>query len=478
MIKNIEIFESAPVPKAVLKFAVPTVLSMIVAMFYNMVDAFFVGLTNDPSQFAAVNVATPVFLFLMAAGNIYGMGGSSFLSRALGEKDYDKVKHIASFCLYAGIVTGIVGGALMLFFMDSILRAVGTTETTYGFARDYLSIVAFGGPLVVLSNAYTNLIRGEGSADSSMFGMMAGTAANIILDPIFILDELFGVKLMGWGVAGAAAATVIGNAVTLIMYFLHVVSKKSVLTVNPKYFKARNGILRGVLAIGLPASLTGVLMSLSAIVTNKLLASYYAVPIEHEPLLSHATTLLNGVAVFGDVPTAAMGVAMKANMLVIFVQLGVAMGISPLIGYNFGARNYKRMKSIMKFAVMVNIVVGLVLTAVYFAFTTQIINIFSNDLAVVDMGIVMIHALMFSSPVIGIMFVLNFTFQAMGKGIQSLILAVSRQGIVFLPLILILNRLVGLYGIIYAQPTADAIAVLIAFAMFLAMNRSFKIEQA
>ncbi|MBQ4433029.1 MAG: hypothetical protein II894_02605, partial [Bacteroidales bacterium] len=176
MIKNIEIFESAPVPKAVLKFAVPTVLSMIVAVFYNMVDAFFVGLTNDPSQFAAVNVATPVFLFLMAAGNIYGMGGSSFLSRALGEKDYDKVKHIASFCLYAGIVTGIVGGALMLFFMDSILRAVGTTETTYGFARDYLSIVAFGGPLVVLSNAYTNLIRGEGSADSSMFGMMAGTA--------------------------------------------------------------------------------------------------------------------------------------------------------------------------------------------------------------------------------------------------------------------------------------------------------------
>ena len=194
--------------------------------------------------------------------------------------------------------------------------------------------------------------------------------------------------------------------------------------------------------------------------------------------MSHATTLLNGVAVFGDVPTAAMGVAMKANMLVIFVQLGVAMGISPLIGYNFGARNYKRMKSIMKFAVMVNVVVGLVLTAVYFAFTTQIINIFSNDLAVVDMGIVMIHALMFSSPVIGIMFVLNFTFQAMGKGIQSLILAVSRQGIVFLPLILILNRLVGLYGIIYAQPTADAIAVLIAFAMFLAMNRNFKIEQA
>ena len=471
MIKNVEIFEKVPVPKAVFKFAVPTVLSMIVAVFYNMVDAFFVGLTNDPSKFAAVNVATPVFLFLMAAGNIYGMGGSSFLSRALGEKKYDKVKNIASFCFYAGIVTGIIGGGIMLIFMNPILRAVGTTETTYGFAREYLGIVALGGPLVVLSNAYTNLIRGEGAANSSMFGMMAGTAANIILDPIFILDELFGVKLLGMGVAGAALATVIGNAVTLTFYIMHVVSKNSVLTIRPNFFKANDGILTGVLAIGLPASLTNILMSLSSIVTNKLLASYYAVEVTHEPLLSHVSTFLNGVPVFGDVPTAAMGVAFKANMLVIFVQLGLAIGITPLVGYNFGARNFKRMKAVMKFAILVNFIAGLVLTGIYFAFTKKIINIFSNDAAVIDMGVVMIHALMFSSPVIGIMFVLNFTFQAMGKGVQSLVLAVSRQGIIFLPLILILNKLVGLYGIIYAQPAADAIAVLIALGMFLAINK-------
>lgn len=474
MIKNVEIFENAPVPKAVFKFAVPTVLSMIVAVFYNMVDAFFVGLTNDPSKFAAVNVATPVFLFLMAAGNIYGMGGSSFLSRALGEKNYDKVKNIASFCFYAGIVTGVLGGGIMLFFMDSILHAVGTTETTYGFARDYLEIVALGGPLVVLSNAYTNLIRGEGAASSSMFGMMAGTVVNIVLDPIFILDELFGVKLLGMGVAGAAAATVIGNAVTLAFYICHIVSKNSVLTIKPKYFMARNGILTGVLTIGLPASLTNILMSLSAILTNKLLASYYAVQVEHEPLLSHVSTFMNGVAVFGDVPTAAMGVAMKANMLVIFVQLGLAIGISPLVGYNFGARNIKRMKSVMKFAILVNVGLGLFLTGIYFIFTRQIVNIFSNDAAVIDMGILMLHALMLSSSILGIMFVLNFTFQAMGKGVQSLILAVSRQGFIFLPLILILNKIVGLYGIIYAQPIADMISVLIAFGMFVLVNRELK----
>jgi len=192
MIKNIEIFEHTPIPKAVFKFALPTVLSMIVAVLYNMVDAFFVGQTGDPSKFAAVNVATPVFLFLMAAGNIFGMGGSSFISRALGEKNYDKVKNIASFCLYAGIFTGIAGGALILINIDWILSAIGTTETTAPFAREYLNVIAWAGPIIVLSNAYTNLLRGEGAAKNSMNGMMAGTIVNIILDPIFILDSFLG----------------------------------------------------------------------------------------------------------------------------------------------------------------------------------------------------------------------------------------------------------------------------------------------
>ncbi len=474
MIKNIEIFETAPVPKAVFKLAVPTVLSMIVSVLYNMVDAFFVGLTHDPSQFAAVNVATPVFLFLMAAGNIFGMGGSSFISRALGEKKIEKVKTISSFCFYAGIVVGIIGGGILLFFMEDILAAVGTTSTTKDFAKEYLEIVALAGPVIVVSTAFTNLLRGEGAANSSMFGMMAGTVANIILDPIFILDSLFGIKFLGMGVAGAAIATVIGNIVSVVVYIWHTVSKNSLLSINPKFFKIRGGILKGVVTIGLPASLTNILMSLSSIVTNKLLASYHDVQVTDESLVPLIHNFANGLPVFGDIPTAAMGVAMKANMLVIFVQLGFAMGITPLIGYNFGAKNYKRMKSVMKFATLVDVIAGFVLTGLYFIFSKQIINVFSNDAAVVTMGITILHAFMLSSPIIGIMFVLNFTFQAMGKAAQSLALAVSRQGFIFLPLILILNKIMGLFGIIYAQPIADGIAVLIALAMFLAVNKNLK----
>lgn len=474
MIKNIEIFERAPVPKAVFNFALPTVLSMIVTVLYNMVDAFFVGQTGDPSQFAAVNVATPIFMFLMAAGNIFGMGGSSFISRALGEKNYEKVKNISSFCFYAGLLTGILGGALIIWQMSAILKLIGTTETTSVFARDYLTIIAIGGPAIVISTAFTNMIRGEGASQNSMVGMMAGTVVNIILDPIFILKSFFGLPCLGMGVKGAAIATVIANLVTIVIYLIHVVSKNSTLSINPKFFKTSNGILKGVLEIGLPASLTNILMSLSSILTNNLLAAYYNVPVTSEKLIPLIKTYVDGVAVFGDIPTASMGVALKANMLAIFIQLGVGMGVSPLIGYNYGAKNVKRVKQFVRFSIFLNVIAGFLLTGIYFILSKQIVKIFSEDPAVIFMGRDMIYLLMSSTPIVGIMFVLNFTFQAMGKGLQSLILAVSRQGFIFLPAILIMSHFFGMNGIILAQPIADAIAVVIAVSMFMSLINKMK----
>lgn len=451
-IKNIDLFESAPVPKAVFSLAIPTVLSMIVSVFYNMVDTFFVGQTGNPHQVAAVSVATPVFLFFMAAGNIFGVGGSSFLSRALGEKHYDKVKKISAFCFYGGIVVGIAGQILMFTFMRPILRAIGTSGNTFEFARQYLFWVACGGPAMVVAGAFTNLIRGEGAAKSSMIGMMSGTVANIILDPIFILDSFHGIPGFGMGVAGAAIATVIGNLVSIAVFLLHVCSKNSVLSIRPRYFSVRGGILSGVLAIGLPASLVNILMSLSNIVTNKILVSY------------------------GDIPVAAMGIAMKANMLVIFVQLGFAMGIQPLIGYNYGARNFARMKSVMKFSMLCVVIAGCKLTGIYFAFTRQIISVFISDPAVIETGIKLLRMLMCSGPFIGIMFVFNFTFQAMGKAVPALVLAASRQGFIFLPMIYLLNAIFHLDGAIFAQPVADFCAIFIALGMFLHMNKRFAQE--
>ncbi|MBO6100954.1 MAG: MATE family efflux transporter, partial [Spirochaetaceae bacterium] len=400
----------------------------------------------DPNQVAAVSIATPVFLFLMAAGNIFGVGGSAYISRSLGEKQYGRVKSIASFCCYAGIFTGLLIGAVFIIFNKPILTSCGASANTIGFAAEYLRWIAFGAPFVVFSFAFSNIVRGEGSAKTSMFGQMLGMVVNIILDPIMIL----GMKM---GVRGAAIATVIGNICTCTFYLVYIfASKRTVLSISPVEFRMNQGIFSNVFAIGTPASINNVLMSLSNILMNKFLAGY------------------------GDIPIASMGIAMKANMFVVFMQIGLAVGVLPLIGYNYGAKNYKRMTSIIKFSAIANLCIGTSLTILYFWLTAPIVKLFIDNQETISYGIQMVRALQLSMPVIGILFILSNAFQAMGKSIPSMVLSISRQGFVFFPTLILMNRFVGLNGIIYSQPIADIISVFIAIAMFISIKRNFSKE--
>lgn len=432
---NKEVFENYPVPKALATMALPTILSMIVLIFYNMADTFFVGQTGDPNQVAAVTVATPVFLILMAVGNIFGVGGGSFISRLLGQGDGDKVKHVCSFCFYGCIIAGLMMMGIFLTFMTPILYSAGSSANTIGYAQDYMRYIALGAVFIVLSNAFGNIIRSEGAAKYSMTGMMIGTAVNMVLDPVMIL-------VWHWGVAGAAIATVIGNISSVVFYLFYFLKKKTMLSVSPFYFKVGDGILTGVFAIGLPASLNNVLMSASNIIMNKFLVSY------------------------GDAPVAAMGIAMKANMLVIFLQMGIAMGMQPLVGYCYGAGKVKRLREFVRTAILYNFVIGLVLSVLYLIFAKSIVSVFIADADVIRYGTHMLRVLMLSGPFIGMMFVFSFGFQAMGKALPSLVLSISRQGFVFLPVLFIANALVGLQGITFAQPIADIVSLLIALAMF------------
>lgn len=252
------------------------------------------------------------------------------------------------------------------------------------------------------------------------------------------------------GVSGAAIATVIGNAVSLAIYLFHVCSKKSLLSIHIKDFKMGDRIAASVFAIGLPASLNNILMSLSNIVMNNFLSTY------------------------GDIPVASMGVAQKANMLVVFLQMGLAAGVQPLIGYCYGAKNFRRMKDSMRFAMFTNLVIGVTMTTIYIFFSRNIVSTFIKDAEVIETGNMMLKALMVSAPILGSLFIFNFSFQAMGKALQALALSVSRQGFVFLPMLFIGRSLAGLNGIVYAQPTADIVSIVIAFLMFLYMNRNFK----
>lgn len=440
---NKYLFEEAPVSRAVMTMAVPTIISMLVVVIYNMADTFFIGQTGDPMQVAAVSLATPVFMVFMALGNLFGIGGSSAISRALGEKKPERARNISSFCCYASLGLGVFMALLFLAGMDVILAMIGASANTIEFAREYLTYIAFGGPFIIFGTAFGNILRGEGAARESMIGNMIGTVTNIVLDPVMILG-------LGWGVAGAAIATVIGNLAASLFYVGYFLQKKSSLSIRLKDFRIGDRIAASVASIGIPASLNNILMSCANIVLNLMLGGY------------------------GDTPVAAMGVAMKSNMIVVLLQIGLCAGIQPLIGYNYGARNRKRLLQVFRFTGIFAVVMGSILTAVMVMAKRFVVQAFINDPEVIAYGMQMVIALQLSGPFIGILFLCINTIQGMGKAIPSLILTVCRQGLIFIPLIIILNKVVGLNGVIYAQSVADYCSIVIAVGICLGIFKKLE----
>lgn len=440
---NKYLFEESPVSKAVATMAIPTMISMLVVVIYNMADTFFIGQTGDPMQVAAVSLATPVFMVFMALGNLFGIGGSSAISRALGEKKLERARHISSFCCYGSIGLGIIVAAIFLIFMDGILKMIGASENTIEFAQDYLTYISFGGPFIMFGTAFGNILRGEGAAKESMIGNMIGTVTNIILDPLMILN-------MNMGIIGAAVATVIGNMAASAFYLIYFLRKKSSLSINIRDFQIGSQIASSVAAIGIPASLNNILMSCANIILNLALSGY------------------------GDTPVAAMGVASKSNMIVVLLQIGLCAGIQPLIGYNYGAKNKKRLLQVFRFTALVAIIMGTSLT-VFMVFARKfLIQAFINDPEVIAYGMQMVIALQFSGPIIGILFLCINTIQGMGKAIPSLILTICRQGLIFIPCIFLLDTLFGLDGVIYAQPTADYASIILSVIMCLWIIRKME----
>ena len=441
--KKIELFENYPVHKALMTLALPTILGMLVNVFYNMVDTFFVGKTGDPNQVAAVSLCMPIYLLLMAFGNIFGIGGGSYISRKLGAKDYESVKKISSFAFYASIIVGFISMAVYLIFMRDILKISGASPNTYQFSKDYLVIVAFGAPFVVNQMAMGQIVRAEGSSKEAMIGMMIGTIVNIILDPIMIL-------YMNMGVAGAALATIIGNACSTVYYIYHILRKKSFLSIHFKDFSMHKDILINVFSIGIPVSINNILMSASNILINNLAAGY------------------------SDNVVAGLGVAQRIFTLVVLVFIGLSQGLQPFVGYNFASKNYKRMNAAIKISCVVSVVIGFLLLGLSLIFGRWSVGVFINNEEVIDYGVKFLVASYAIAPIIGFQFVFMSTFQALGKSIPSLVLSLSRQGIAFVPTILIGTKLFGINGIIWAQPIADIVSVALATVMYIYIYRKMK----
>lgn len=439
-----DVFEYESIPKAVAVLTIPTVLSMLVTIIYNMADTFFIGQTGNVSMMAAISLTTPVFPIFMAIANVFGAGGSSFISRAFGGGQHETAKKVSSFCFYGSIIVGLVIGVVLLAAMPGVLTAIGSSDQTVGYAGEYLNIIAVGTPVIVLSNALTHIVRSEGRSKESMIGMMIGTIANILLDPLFILG-------FGWGPGGAAFATVLGNLLSIVYFLDYFIRGKSRLSIHPRDFTIREGIPGGVIVVGLPASMNNICMCLANVVINNIMAGY------------------------GDNAVAAMGIGMKVNMLVGMLQLGFGMGLLPLIGYNYGAKKYEKMKRIMMFGMGCTITIGLILAVLCAAGAGWISRQFIDNSEVMARGTQIIRAYMISGPVMGVIFIIMNGMQAMKKSGASLLLSVSRQGIIFIPLAFIFNALWGLYGAIYAQPAADLLSAVIAVVLFIRLNKKLKL---
>lgn len=438
-----QLFERSSIKKAYFTLAMPVVLSSAVIIIYNLVDTFFVSKTQNPDLVAGVSQGAPVFSLLIAIGDIFGLGGSSLISRLFGEKRDHEARLASGYCFYVSIIVEILMTIIMVAFQTPILHLLGATTATWQYVREYYLVIAFGAPFIVFGLTPTNILRTEGLAVQSMTASMVGTIFNIILNPIFIFP-------CGLGAAGSALATVVSNIIgdALMIYYLNVKSKK--LTTSIHETRLSLALQKEIYSIGIPASITNIMVMFSMALTNRYLIAY------------------------GSTSVAAMGIANKINTIIFMVMAGFAFGAQLLIGYTYGAKNQKRFNEAVRFDILVVVVFGVVATLLMMLAAPLIIRLFMQDQTVISEGTTMIRWLASSTTLGGCILVFTTMFQSMGKAVPAFWLSVSRQGLIFLVCIVVLHRLFGYWGIVSAQAASDVLTLLLAVLMWQKNRPHFK----
>lgn len=430
-----ELFEKAPIHKAYFKFALPVVFSMVISLIYNMVDTYFIARTGNTNLIAGVSLGAPVFTLMIAFGDIFGLGGSSLISRLFGEKKDEDGKRISVFCFYAAILFGILVTAVMLLFRMPILKLLGTDADTLPYASQYYTYIAIGAPFIILALTPSNILRTEGLASESMIGSILGSVVNIVLDPLFIFT-------LGMGAAGAALATVIGNIFTDLFFVWVIVKKSKRLSIHPKLLHIHPAEFGQLLVIGIPASITNIMQSLGLTLTNRYLLSY------------------------GNLKIASMGIVMKVNMICVLVLVGFAFGAQPLIGYNYGAKNKDRLKEILKFSYTFLGVLSVSLASLLALAAPLMMRLFVKDTEMIATGVPMLRLQLAGILFVAIVLVTTTTFQSAGKALGAFLLSISRQGVFLILTLAAGSALFGYYGILAAQACSDFLTALLAVFLF------------
>lgn len=443
-----DLFERTPIPRAVAQLTIPTILSSLVMVIYNMADTYFVGMVNDPIQNAAVALASPVLLAFNAVNNLFGVGSSSMMSRALGSKDYDTVYKSSAFGFYCALISGAVFSVLFTMFRHPLLVILGSDAQTAAATGEYLKwTVTCGAVPAILNVVFAYLVRAEGSSLHASIGTMSGCLLNIVLDPVFILPQ--GLNM---GAAGAGLATFLSNCVAC-MYFLvllYVKRGKTYVCVRPSMFRLNRSIVVSVCGVGIPASIQNLLN------------------------VTGMTVLNNFTSVYGSDAVAAMGIAQKINMVPMYVALGLSQGLMPLISYNYASGNTPRMKKAVTFSAGISISFLALISAVYYLGSDFFISMFMKNESIVAYGSRFLHGLCLSLPFLCLDFLAVGVFQACGMGRKSLVFAILRKIILEIPALYILNWLFPLYGLAFSQLAAEVVLAAAATVVLLRMFRQLE----
>ena len=424
---------SGPLIPTWFRLSLPVVLSSIVTILYNLADTYFIAQTGDALLVAGVSVCAPVFMILMAIGNIFGQGGSSLLSRLLGQKRAEDAGRVSAFCFWIALAAGAAAGGILLLFREPFLSLLGASADTMPYAREYGTVLLAGAPLIVVNFIHMNLLRCEGMAGLSMAGTVIGAAVNVILDPVMIPKM---------GAAGAAAATVIGYLCSDLFLLGVVLLKSRALSVRP-VLRVPRAFLTDILSIGVTAAITNIATSLCTILVNQKLLP------------------------FGDDRIAAMGIVLKVTMIVQMILVGFSFGGIPLFGYLSGAGEREKIRRLLRFCMLFLTGLSLVMTLAVFFVGGALLRLITPDAALAETGLPMLRWHVAGSVFAGIVMLTTCLCQASGRALPALVLSLSRQGIVFVIVLLAASAVFGYTGILASQFMADALSALLAGAILL-----------
>lgn len=444
--KKMELLGNAPIPKALVSLGIPIMIGMLINALYNLVDAYFVGGLGE-SPMGAISIVFPLGQVVVGLGLMFGNGAASYLSRLLGSGDKKTANIVASTALYSSVLIGAVLIIFSTIFLKPILTSLGATETIMPYALTYARIYVISCIFNVFNVTMNNIVASEGAAKTTMCALLLGAVINIGLDPLFIYT-------FDMGVAGAAIATAISQFVSTLVYLTYILRKKSAFTFSIKEFIPTQQTFVEILKIGIPTLTFQLLTSLSIALINRASSDY------------------------GDAVIAGMGAVTRVTSMGTLVVFGFLKGFQPIAGFSYGAKNFKRLRESIKISILWSTIFCVVVGLLMVVFSTQIISQFANGNGeMISVGQKSLAANGLSFFLFGFYTVYSSLFLALGKGTAGFFLGACRQGICFVPIILLLPAIWGMSGILYAQPIADIISAIITVFMAFNLHRKLSIEE-